>query len=353
MLHLTKVAAAVCGAALLACAQDSRAAEPSANECPDLTGTYEVRIPAWADKFHLFGQRARMQPRQFATFERRGSGFTLIWHASRQEFLAAARTLAQRDPYRYDAWRDRMLRDPGRPLPLGVEGEREWIARIESVGPVFRGVDEALPLKQCKQGWFLLQGPGRRDGPPDFDGGMDGTREMAMWLGRDKDGSLGLRVDERRTIEALKPYRGYKEVSIPLWSSAHVQEKWPVAPAQDLSPIRAEELPGRSRPSERIPDCQITSDHEAMFMQRLKKNLPRRVTLENYSSSIYHGRRRPDGVCDPTPYTVTVSAPDAAGIAKMTDYLRNDSFIRQIDAQESQVLRDGRLMVKFRMMAAP
>ncbi len=344
---------AVCSAALLVCAEESRAAEPSASECPDLTGTYEVRIPAWADKLHPFGQRARMQPRQFATFQRRGNGFTLIWHASREEFLAAARSLAQRDPYRYDAWRDRMLRDPKRPLPLGVDGERDWIGRIESVGPVFRGVDEALPLKQCKQGLFLIAGPGRRDGPPDFEGGMDGTRELAMWLGRGQDGSLSLQVEERRTIEALKPYRGYKELSIPLWSSAHLQAKWPVAPAQDLSPIRAEELPGRSRPAERIPDCQITGDHEALFLRRLKANLPPKVAMENYSSSIYHGRMRPDGICDPTPYTVTVSAPDAASIAKVADYLRTDPFIRQIDAQESQALSDGRLMVKFRMMAAP
>ena len=62
---------------------------------------------------------------------------------------------------------------------------------------------------------------------------------------------------------------------------------------------------------------------------------------------------RPDGVCDPTPYTVTVSAPDADGIAKVAYFLRTDPFIRQIDSQESQVLWDGRLMVKFRMMAAP
>jgi hypothetical protein len=90
-----------------------------------------------------------------------------------------------------------------------------------------------------------------------------------------------------------------------------------------------------------------------LFRQRLKANLPPKVEIENYSSSIIHGRMRPDGVCDPTPYTVTVSAPDTAGIAKLADYLRTDPFIRQIDSQESQVLWDGRLMVKFRMMAAP
>ena len=348
----------VCSAALLACAEDSRAAEPSTKECPDLTGTYEVRIPAWADKLHPFGMRARIQTRQFATFQRRGGGYTLIWHASRQDFLAAARSLAQRvdqvNPYLYDVWLDRMLRDPKLPLPLGVSSEREWLGRIAGVGPVFRGIDEVLPLTQCKRGWFLIFGPARRDGPPDFEDGMQGTRELAIWLGRDKDGSLSLKVEEHRTFEVLRPGRGYlPEVAIRLWSSAHMEEKWPVAPAQDLTPIRAEELPGRIRPPRPIPKCQITGDHEALFRQRLKANLPPKVEIENYSSSIDHGRMRPDGVCDPTPYTVTVSAPDAAGIAKLADYLRTDPFIRQIDSQESQVLWDGRLMVKFRMMAAP
>ena len=345
----------VCSAALLACAEDSRAAEPSTKECPDLTGTYEVRIAAWADKFHPFGRRARMQTKQFATFQRRGGGFTLIWHASRQDFLAAARSLAQRGiptgtTY---GWTGCCAIPSCRcrsALPASMTGSGE----LRSVGPVFRGIDEVLPLKQCKRGWFLDFGPGRRDGPPDFEGGMEGTRELAIWLGRDKDGSLSLKVEEHRTFEVLRPGRGYlPEVAIRLWSSAHLEEKWPVAPAQDLTPIRAEELPGRIRPSRPIPKCQITGDHEALFFQRLKANLPPKVEIENYSSSIDHGRMRPDGVCDPTPYTVTVSAPDAAGIAKVADYLRTDPFIRQIDSQESQVLWDGRLMVKFRMMAAP
>jgi hypothetical protein len=345
----------VCSAALQACAEDARAAEPSTKECPDLTGTYEVRVAAWADKWFLpFARRARIQTNQFATFQRLGDGFMLIVHASRQDFLAAARLLAQRDPNRYGAWLDRMLRDSKLPLPLGITSEHEWLGRVASLGPVFRGVDEVLPLKQCKRGWFLLAGPMRRDGAPDFEGGMEGTRELAMWLGRDKDGPLSLKVEEHRTFEVLRPGRGYlPEVSIPLWSSAHLEEKWPVASAQDLSPIRAEELPEGNRPSRRIPKCQITGDHEAVFFQRLKANLPPGVAIENLSSSIVHGRMRSDGVCDPTPYTVTVSAPDAAGIARVTDYLRTDPFIRQIDSQDSQVLWDGRLMVKFRMMAAP
>lgn len=346
-----------CSAALQACAQDSSVSEPSAKECPDLTGTYEVRIPAWADRLHPFGMRPRMQPTQLATFQRRSGGYTLIWHASRQDFVAAARLLAQRVnnfyPYQYDTWLDMMLRDPKLPLPLGVTDEREWLARIAGAGPVLRGIDEVLPLKQCKRGWFLIIGPGRRDGPPDFEGGMKGTRELAIWLGRDKDGSLSLKVEEHRTFEVLRPTRYNEEVAIRLWSSAHVQERWPAAPAQDLTPVRAEELPGRIRPPRPIPKCQITGDHEALFRERLKENLPPTVQIENYSSSIIHGRMRLDGICDPTPYTVTVSAPDVAGIAKLADYLRTDPFIRQIDSQESQVLSNGRLWVKFRMMASP
>ncbi len=332
-------------------AQDSLTAEPSTKECPDLTGTYESRSTAWIDKFHLRATgtvRPKTQTRQFATFQRRGGGYTLIWHMPREDVLAAARLQAQRDPHKYGVWLDMMLRDPELPLPLGMS-EQEWFNRLAIYGPVFR-VDAILPLRQCKGGWFLV-GSGGRMGPADIEGGMDGTRDAELWLGRDKDGSLSLKVEERRKLVLLSG-RYVNEVAIRLWSSARL-DKWPVAPERDLTPIRAEELPEGNRPSRRIPKCQITGDHEAVFFQRLKANLPPKVEIENRSSSIYHGRMRPYGICDPTPYTVTVSAPDAAGIAKVADYLRTDPFIRQIDSQESQVLWDGRLMVKFRMMAAP
>lgn len=332
-------------------AQDSLAAEPSTKECPDLSGTYESRSTAWIDKFHLQATgtvRPTTQTSQFATFQRRDSGYTLTWHMPRQDVLAEARLQAQRDPHKYGVWLDKILRDPGLPLPLGMS-EQEWFNRLAIYGPVFR-VDAVLPLRQCKDGWFLVGSMGS-NGPAEVEGGMDGTRDVELWLGRDKDGSLSLKLHERRKLVLLGG-RYINEVAIRLWSS-ELLDKWPVAPAPDLTPIREEELPAGNRPSARIHKCQITGDHEAVFFQRLRANLPSDVQIENRSSSIIHGRLRPDGICDPTPYTVTVSAPDAAGIAKVADYLRTDPFIRQIDSQESQVLWDGRLMVKFRMMAAP
>ena len=340
----------LCGAVLPACGEDSRSAEPSTKDCPDLTGTYEARIPAWAGKFYPFALRTGIPTRQFATFQRRDGGFTLIWHTSRQDFLAAARLLAQRNPYRYDGWLDMMLRDPKRPLPLGVSSARDWNARIASAGPVLRALDEALPIRQCKRGWFLFSGRAHRKGPPDFEGGMDGTRDLEMWLGRDPDGSLSLKVEEHRTVILMYNTMYTPYLAIRLWSSARSYQ-WPAAPAQDLAPIHAEELPQRNRPPRFVPKCQIADDHEALFFQRLKANLPPGVTIENRSSSIIHGRMRPDGICDPTPYTVTVSAPDAASIAKVADYLRTDPFIRRIDSQEP--IGNGGLLVKFRMMAAP
>ena len=106
------------GAALPGLAQGSPSEAALPKECPDLAGTYETRIPAWADKLQPFGQRPRMQTRQLATIQPRGNGYTLVWHASREELLAAARTLAQRDAHRYDAWRDLSLihiSEPTRP----------------------------------------------------------------------------------------------------------------------------------------------------------------------------------------------------------------------------------------------
>lgn len=334
-------------AALAVRAQDAL----TSKECPDLSGTYAPRSTAWIDRFHLHATgtvRPQTQTRQFATFQRRGGGYTLIWHMPREDVLAAARLQARRDPHKYGIWLDKVLRDPALPLPLGMS-EQEWFNRLAIYGPVFR-VDALLPLRQCKDGWFLI-GSGGRAGPADFDGGMDGTRDAELWLGRDKDGALSLKWEERRKLVLLGG-RYVNEVAIRLWSSTQ-RDKWPVAPAPDLTPIRDEELPEGKRPSRLVPKCQITADHEALFFQRLKANLPPGVTIENRSSSIYHGRLRPDGVCDPTAYTLTVAAADADGIAKVADYLRSDPFIRQIDSQESQVLWDGRLMVKFRMMAAP
>ena len=333
-------------------AQDSLTAEPSTRECPDLTGTYEARSTAWIDRYHLSATgtvRPKSQAKQFATFQRRGGGYTLTWHMPRQDVLSAARLQAQRDPRGYGFWLDMALRDPKLPLPLG-ESEQGWVNRLASHGPVFR-VDVVLPLKQCKDGWFLVGTMGR-GGSADVEGGMDGARDAGLWLGRDKDGSLSLKLEERKKLVLIGDSRYLNEVAIRLWSSARL-DKWPAAPEQDLTPIRAEELPEGNRPSRRIHQCQITGDHEAVFFQRLKANLPPRVEIENKSTSIYHGRMRPDGTCDPTEYSLTVSAPDAAVIAKVADYLRTDPFIRQIDSQESQVLYGGRLMVKFRMMAAP
>ncbi len=327
------------------------ALQARAQECPDLTGTYEPRSTAWLDRFHLqvTGMvRPTVQTKQFATFQRRGGGYTLIWHMPRQDVLAAARLQAERDPRKYGLWLDMVLRDPKLPLPLGMS-EQAWFDRLAIYGPVFR-VDAVLPLRQCKGGWFFIARMSS-EGAADIEGGMDGTRDAELWLGRDKDGSLSLKWEEQRKFVLLGG-RYFNEVAIHLGSSARL-DKWPVAPAPDLTSIREEEFPAGNRPSSRIPKCQITGDHDAVFFQRLKANLPPNVEIENYSTSILRGRMRADGICDPTPYSVTVSAPDAASIAKVADYLRTDPFIRQIDSQDSQVLSNGRLMVKFRMMAAP
>jgi len=338
------------GAALLASAPAARAAAPSATECPDLTGTYETRSTAWIDEVWINGPRPRRgQTPQFATLQRSGDGYTLIWLMPREEVLAQARALAERNPRKYGFWLDMVLRDPDIPLPHGVS-EQEWMIRMANVGPVLR-YDAELPLKQCEDGWFLIAGPGLRTGPPDDPGGMKGTRELSLWLGRDTDGALVLKRKEQRTIELFN--RHYFNVpGMRLWSSSH-REKWPAVPALDLSPIRAEELPAGDRPSSHVPPCQITEVDETLFFHRLQANLPPGASIENSSSTIIHGRLRPDGTCDPTPYTVTIAAPDAATIAQVADYLRSDPFIRRIDGEETISLGGSRPMVKFRMQAAP
>jgi hypothetical protein len=289
-----------------------------------------------------------MQAKQLATFERRDGGYTLIWHMPRQDVIAAARLQAERDPGKYGTWLDMILRDPQLPLPLGSSNQ-SWVNRMAIFGPVFRA-DAVLPLRQCKDGWFFVGSTGG-GGPPTFEDGMDGARDMELWLGRDKDRALSLKWLERKKLVVLGASRYFNEAAIRLWSSEHL-DKWPALPTPDLSPFRAEELPEGNRPSARIPKCRIAGDPETVFIHRLKKNLPPKVELEGYSSTINVGRLRADGTCEPMPYTVTVAAPDAAAVAKVADYLRTDPFIRQIDSQESQPWGE-RLLVKFRMMAAP
>jgi hypothetical protein len=186
-------------------AQAALAAEPSAKECPDLTGTYESRGTKWIDRYHLSATgtvRPTSQTRQLATFQRRGGGFTLIWHMPRQDVLAAARLQAQRDPRKYGAWLDMVLRDPALPLPLGMS-EQSWFNQLAMRGPVFR-VDVVLPLKQCKGGWFLVGGdsPG---GAAEVEGGMEGMRDAELWLARDREGSLSLKWEEHRTNGRPRP----------------------------------------------------------------------------------------------------------------------------------------------------
>ena len=338
-------------AAAHVCAQDARTADSSAKECPDLAGTYEVRPTPW-DRFAPFGRRPKVKIPLLATLQRLDDGFTLIWHTRREEFLATARAQAELDPRKYGAWLDMMLRDTKLPLPLG-HTEETWVNRMANLGPVFRGVDQPLSFKRCDKGWFLVSGPGRRYGPPDFEGGMEGTRDMEIWLSRDGAGSLSVKVEEHRVFEVIKPNAIYlPPISMRLGSSAHL-EKWPVASTQNLAPIRAEELPEGDRPSRRVPKCQITADQETVFIHRLKAALPPKVEIDGMSSSIYRGRVRRDGTCEPTAYYVIIHAPDAASVEKVAQVLRSDSFIRQIDSQESQTLSDGRLRVKFHMMAAP
>jgi len=331
--HAGGLALTLCltGAALLSGAQQAHAAAA----CPDLSGTYEPRSTEWIDTFYFDGPRPRRgQTPQFATLQRNGAGYTLIWQMPREEVLAQASALAERDPHKYGVWLDMVLRDPDIPLPLGVSAQ-EWVNRMANYGPVLR-FDAELPLKQCTDGWYLIAGT---------------PTDLSLWLGRAKDGALILKRKEQRNFYVLSQ-RYSTMPGIPLWSSSR-QESWPAAPALDLTPLSAEELPAGKRPSSRIPPCQITEIHETLFFQRLQAQLPTGVTIENRSSSIISGRLRPDGVCDPTPYSVTVAAPDAAAIAQVADYLRSDPFIRQIDGEETQTLWDGRLMVKFRMMAAP
>lgn len=345
----------VCAAAIPLCAGSARASQASANACPDLTGTYEAVRPAWIDQFHLYVTgtvRPKAQAPQFATLQPRDGrikgarlAFTLIWHMPRKDVLAGARRLADRDPRIYAYWWDMALRDPKLPLP--PNSTEQSMARY---GPLFR-VDTVLPIKECLGGWARVETHGR-NGPPDVTGGMEGTRAVTLWLRREKDGSLGLRWEERRKVVVIASGRYTQESSIPLWSTDHL-DKWPAVPTPDLSPLREEEVPPRNRPKGQLLKCQLNPALESQFFARLKANLPEKAAHVNGSHGFYQGRIRADDSCEPMPFFVTIKALNAEDIAKVEAFLKSDPFFERMDSKQTETLPDGRLSVAFKMLMVP
>lgn len=342
----------VCAAAIPICAGSPPASAASANACPDLTGTYNAVRPAWIDQFHLHVTgtvRPKAQTPQFATLQPSKGGYVLIWHMPRQDVLAGARRLAERDPRNYIYWLDMALRDPKLPSPPGST-EQSRVNQMARHGPVFR-VDTVLPIKECVGGWARVETHGR-NGPPDVAGGMDGTRDVTLWLRREKDGSLGFRWEERRKVVVIASGRYTTESSIPLWSSDHL-DQWPAVPTPDLSPLREEQLPPRNRPKGQLLKCQLNPALESQFFARLTTNLPEKATHVNGSHGFYQGRIRPDDSCEPMPFFVTIKALNAEDIAKVETFLKSDPLFERMESRQTQTLPDGRLSVAFKMMMVP
>ena len=314
--------------------------------------TYEAVRPAWIDQFHLHVTgtvRPKTQTRQFATFQPRSGGYTLIWHMPKQDVLTGARRLAERDPHKYVFWLDMALRDPKSPLPPG-NTEQSWVNQMARHGPVFR-VDTVLPIKECLGGWVRVETHGR-NGPRDVEAGMDGTRDVTLWLRREKGGSLGLRWQERRKVVVIASGRYTNEYAIPLWSSDHL-DQWPAAPTPDLSPPREEQLPPRNRPKGQLLKCQLNPALESQFFARLKVNLPAKAAHVNGSHGFYQGKIRPDDSCEPMPFFVTIKALNAEDIAKVEAFLKSDPFFERMESKQTETLPDGQLSVAFKMMIVP
>lgn len=341
----------MCAVAVQAGAGSASATEVPPRHCPELAGTYAVGQTAWIDTFHLNVTgtvRPKGQTPQLATLRPRDGGYTLTWHMPRNSVLAAAKRLAERDPRNYGLWLDMALGDPAQSTTGG--GEQDWFNRVAFLGPVFR-VDVVLPIllnTQCEGGWFLVGTQGRA-GPPDVAGGMDGARAAQLWLQRRHDGGLALRWRERRKLVVIGETRYSSESSIPLWSSDHV-DYWPAVAAVDLAPLREDEMPARNRP----PKCRVDTEQENQFFKRLDSVLPARAVQTNRAKgSVYIGRMRLDGTCEPMPYFVTISAFSTADLARVEAFLKAEPFFARMESQESEALRDGRLIGRFKMVVVP
>ena len=231
-------------------------------------------------------------------------------------------------------------------MPAG-SSEQSWFNEVAFLGPVFR-VDVVLQIKQCESGWFLVGTRGHA-GPPEVEGGMDGDRDVQLWLQRSNDGSLAFRWRERRKVVVIREGRYTNESSIPLWSSSHVQI-WKAAAAPDLTPLREDELTARNRP----PKCRVMTEQENQFFKRLDSILPARAVQSNRTrGSVYEGRMRPDGSCEPMPYFVTISAFSAADIATVEVFLKTEPFFARMESQETETLSDGRVIGRFKMVVTP
>lgn len=328
-------------------------AAPSPDACPDLTGTYAVKGSEVLTRNFGLWKHSRIRTRPLVTFRREGKGWALTWHPYREDALKAASLLAQSDRERYGRWVDMTFRDPSLPLPQGAVDPDAWESQKASAGPSLQVGEDVLPFIACKQGWFQLSGPVRRSGPPSFEGGAEGTREIETWLGRGPGGALELRADEHRTIELTAPSRGYKELSVRKSSRSHTLGSWAAAPAQDLTPWRLEELPVVERPSQRRPKCQIDPDKQDVFYRRLKALLQPPTELVHFSASIESGRPRPDGSCEPTDFTMVIDAIDAVTAGKVTELLANEPFVKQVVSKDAQERGAGRQYVRFRMKVGP
>ncbi|HRE12557.1 MAG TPA: hypothetical protein PLD37_00010 [Usitatibacteraceae bacterium] len=325
----------------------------AADECPDLAGTYSVFASESVTKVFGLWKHSRIGSRPLVTFRRNGTGWKVVWHRYREDSLSAARLQAQGDRTRYGHWLDMTFRDPSLPLPAGVADEDEWLARKAGAGPSLEVGVDILPFKRCKGGMFLVSGPARRAGPPSFEGGSSDTREIEAWLGRGPGGALVLQAEEHATIEITKPARGYKELSVRKGSRTHTLGTWTSAPAQDLTPWRAEELPAVERPSQRRPRCEIDPANQDVFHRNLKAMLQPPSQLEGFTSSIYAGRPRPDGSCEPTDFTVIAEVPDAATASKLADFLAREPFVKQVVSKDEEDRGGGRKRVRFRLKVGP
>jgi hypothetical protein len=178
---------------------------------------------------------------------------------------------------------------------------------------------------------------------------MNGNRDTQLWLQRRNDGGLALRWRERRKVVVIARTRYSSESAIPLPWSTHL-EYWPAAAAPDLTPLREDELPARNRP----PKCRVVTGQENQFFKRLDSILPARAAQTNRApGSVHIGRMREDGTCEPMRYFVTILAYSAADLAMVEAFLKAEPFFARMESQESEALRDGRLIARFKMVVAP
>jgi hypothetical protein len=242
----------------------------------------------------------------------------------REQLLAFARDLRQRDPQRYAEWRTLVLRGT-------LEGSRSWdfdgwlaaVTKLGPPGPVYAGIIGY----GCEDFWSRTRDQGIRYAD-------DEATERELWLARDRNGDLLLRdaTVRMKTFGSWGGQTGHLRIG--------VRSTWrriPALPAVSTDKLTEAELPvpltvaGKpaSRPEEAARSCTDAPERLVAFSQRLRAALPEGVELTRFVPEPAPPGRQRD--CALLVMDVALEGPTEQALATAYTVVRRDPDVRSLE----------------------